>query len=318
MVGQASVRPNDFTISSILTLILAPINPGGENTFTVSNEMVFKNMMSKSTSTTWLVGGALLLSGIAFAVLRGRSDPGVLAEIDELNPDDCIGADEVEQIFDRLFLEMQAVLSQLMQQIQAIQMTGQNIPENQLKSLLRLEMERALTVKQKLIIDEFGIDYECLEQATWEFLEEEGKYPKVKNSVERFQKLWESTTGEPVAGWRPGKVSKKTDEKILAPDRLIVVADKYFTALTECMRGIVEKYKAEGKNLQDYSVQQAVNLDFARMAHETGESALAKEETTLSQFEASIKEHSSNPTVGRALAMFQMRQQEELMAIGSG
>lgn len=249
----------------------------------------------------------------------GSSSTRDLAEIDEVDPDDCITADEVASAFDSLFMQMQGVLSQLMQQIQAIQMSGQQIPEAQIKSLLRAEMERALLAKQKLIVEKFDMDYDCFEEATWEFLEKEDEYPKVKRAVDRFQKLWESTTGEPVAGWRKGRETAKLNaEDLLKPDHLIEVADKYFSALTECMRGIVDTYKSEGKNLQDPAVQQALNLEFAHNASDAGEAALEKEGITLNTFEASIKEHSGNPTVGRALGMLQMRQQQELMSIGQG
>jgi hypothetical protein len=63
---------------------------------------------------------------------------------------------------------MQGVLAQLMQQIQQIQQSGQTIPEGQLKQLLGAEMERAL-VKQGMVIEEFDLSLDCLEEATWEF-----------------------------------------------------------------------------------------------------------------------------------------------------
>jgi hypothetical protein len=265
-----------------------------------------------------MAGSALLVAGLGWRLMSSSPKTKDLAEIDEINTDDCISPEEVEKIFDRLFLEMQAVLSQLMQQIQAIQQSGQSIPEKQLKGLLRAEMERALVVKQQLVVDEFDMDFDCVEEATWEFLEQEDEYPRVKRAVDRFQKLWESTTGEAVVGWRPGKAAKKAvEEKLLPPDELIELAEKYFGALTECMRGIVATYKTEGKNLQEPAVQQALNLDFAQNANDAGEEALKKEGVTMNQFEASIKAHGENPAVGRALGMLQMRQQQELMAMGS-
>jgi hypothetical protein len=74
-------------------------------------------------------------------------------------------------------------------------MSGQVIPEKQLCQLLKAEFECALTIKQKQVLDEFNLEESCLEEATWEFLEDEAKYPKVKMSVERFQKLWENISG---------------------------------------------------------------------------------------------------------------------------
>jgi hypothetical protein len=208
------------------------------------------------------------------------------------------------------------VLSQLMQQIQQIQMTGQMIPEKQLKAIIRSEMERALLIKQKVVLEQFDVDYECLEEATWEFLEKEDEYPKVRKAVERFQKLWENSTGDEVVGWRPGKMSTRAVQETLSAERTIEMADKYFTALTDSMRTLVTRYKAEGRNLQDEMVQQALNMEFAQGASDAGESALTAEGVTLSQFESSVKMHSSNPVVGRSLAMLQMKQQQDLMAIG--
>lgn len=250
-----------------------------------------------------------------FASSKGRN-----AELGEIDEDDVITEEEVVEIFDALFLQMQDILAKIMQQIQALQMAGQNIPEAQLKGLLKIEMERALLDRQTKLLDQFGFDYDCLKDATWEFLEVEDKHPKVKKAVDRLQKLWESTTGEPVAGWRPGKAAQNalSAADLLPPDRLIEVAEKYFSALTECMREIVDRYKDEGKSLQDPMVQQLLNREFAEKANDAGEDAIGIEGISMSIFEGSIKEHSNNPSVGRALGMLQMRQQQELMALGQG
>ena len=135
------------------------------------------------SSSTVILGSALLL---AAAYYSSGSDSKEITEIDD---EELITEDDVCKIFDRLFLEMQQVLGQLSQQIQQIQMSGHQIPENQLRQLLRGEFEKALTVKQKQALDEFDIDESCLEEATWEFLENEEQYPKVKAAVERFQRL---------------------------------------------------------------------------------------------------------------------------------
>jgi hypothetical protein len=282
--------------------------------------------MSTKGSSTLLVAGsaALLVAGIGIlskyqanssSVSSGGASPASTS-LQEVDEEECITENDVAKIFDRLFMEMQAVLSQLMQQIQQIQMTGQMIPEKQLKAIIRSEMERALLLKQKAVLEQFDVDYECLEEATWEFLEKEDEYPKVKKAVDRFQKLWENSTGDEVVGWRPGKMSTRAVQDTLSAERTIEMADKYFTALTDSMRTLVTRYKAEGRNLQDEMVQQALNMEFAQGASDAGESALASEGVTLSQFESSVKMHSSNPVVGRSLAMLQMKQQQDLMAIG--
>ena len=58
--------------------------------------------------------------------------------------------------------------------------------------------------------------------------------------------------------------------------------------------------------------------EFAEKANDAGEEAIESEGIAMSVFEGSIKAHSNNPTVGRALGMLQMRQQQELMALGQG
>lgn len=276
-------------------------------------------MPSSSSSTAVLVAGsaALLVAGIG--MLSQFQQQSTITDIDDMHEDDFITEQEVVKIFDRLFLEMQGVFSQLMQQVQQLQQMGQRIPQKQLEQLIRSEMERALAVKQQTVLDQFDIDYDCLEEATWEFLEDEEKYPKVKRAVEKFQKLWENATGDDVVGWRPGKESgsaSRTPEELLSPEQTVAMAEIYFTALTENMRTLVARFQAEGKNMQDPSVQQELNMEFAAGANDAGEAALAAQNVTMNQFEQSVKSHSSNPTVGRALAMLQMQQQQDLMSIG--
>ena len=256
--------------------------------------------------------------GLVYA-MRGNSHSSGITDIDELGDDvDYITEQDVCKIFDKLFLEIQGVLSQLMQQIQQLQMAGQMIPEAQLKGILREELVRALNVKQQAILEQFDIDYDCLEEATWEFLENEEQYPNVKKSVDRFQKLWENATGEEVAGWRPGKEATRSVENLLGPEETIQMADIYFSSLTSAMRDLVTRYKEEGADMKDPSVQQAMNMEFARSANDYGEAALREQGVTMDQFESSVKANSSNPNVGRALAQLQMKQQQELMAIGAG
>jgi len=251
----------------------------------------------------------------------GGSGAAAITDIDDdlLEEGDYITEDEVCKIFDRLFLEMQGALAQLMQQIQQLQMQGQMIPERQLKGILKNELERTLTIKQTAILDHFDIDYDCLEEATWEFLEkDESPNNKVRKAVERFQKLWENATGEDVVGWRPGKdmSQKSAGADVLSPERTVEVAEIYFEALTDNMRQLVNRYKAEGKNVNEPAVAQQLNMDFARTANDAGEASLAGEDVTLSQFESSVKAHSQNQAVARALAMLQHKQQRDLMALG--
>lgn len=273
-----------------------------------------------SSHSTVLVGSALVLAAAA-AAYQFSSSTSKSTELDEIAEDegDFITADEVVRIFDRLFLEMQAVLAQLSQQVQQIQMSGQHIPEKQLRMLLRGEFERALGIKQNMILQEFDMDEDCLEEATWEFLEKGQEHEKVKKAVERFQKLWENVSGESVVGKRPGQfgeIDEIESTVLLDAQTTVEVAEVYFDALTNAMGDLVQTLKKEGKNLRDPSIAQELQMQFASVANDKGEEALKSMGITQSQFQKSIEANASNPMVGRSLAMLQMKQQQTLMNMG--
>jgi len=273
--------------------------------------------MPSSTSAV-LVGSALLVAAAAATSLYASADTtSTIKDIDEeYDEADLISADEVAKIFDRIFLEMQGVLAQLSQMVQQIQMSGQTIPEQQLRQMLKAEFERALTAKQTMILEEYDIDYDCLEEATWEFMEKEEEYPKVKKSVERFQKLWENVSGESVVGMRPGKAAIQKAFELLSPAKTVEAAEVYFYSLTKAMGGLVEEFKAQGKDLNLPPFAQELHMKFASVANDKGEEALKAMDITLAQFQKSIEANASNPMVGRSLAMLQMKQQQALMAMG--
>lgn len=275
-----------------------------------------------SATSKVLIGSALLAAALAAKSLmssNSSSDSKEIVEIDEMEEGEYITGDDVCKVFDRLFMEMQAVLAQLSHTVQQIQMSGQVIPEKQLRQLLITEYERALTVKQQQALAEADMDYDCFEEATWEFLDKEDEYPNVKKSVERFQKLWENVSGENVVGKRKGdSKEKKPEEKIevLSAERTIEVAEVYFDTLTSAMGDLVKAMKEEGKNLRDPKVAQQLQMEFSSVANDKGEEALKELGVTQLQFQRSIEANASNPSVGRSLAMMQMKQQQALISMG--
>jgi len=276
-----------------------------------------------TSSTKLFIGSALCLAAFAaksYATNKTSSDNQELGEIDDENEDgDFITGDDVCKIFDRLFMEMQAVLAQLSHTVQQIQMSGQVIPEKQLRQLLITEYERALTVKQQQALDEADVDYDCFEEATWEFMEKEEENPKVKKSVERFQKLWENVSGENVVGKRKGVSKEENVEEaieVLSASKTVEVAEIYFDTLTNAMRDLVQGFKKEGKDLRDPAVAQQLQMEFSSMANDQGEEALKELGITQMQFQKSIEANASHPQVGRALAMMQMKQQQALISMG--
>lgn len=276
-----------------------------------------------TTTSKLLMGSAVLVAALAAkSFLSGSSsDSQALVEIDdEEEHGEYITGEDVTKVFDRLFMEMQGVLAQLSHTVQQIQMSGQVIPEQQLRQLLMTEYERALTVKQQQILEEADMDYDCFEEATWEFLEKEDEYPKVKKSVERFQKLWENVSGENVVGKRKGGSNEPPKEQepieILSAAKTIEVAEIYFDALTNAMGELVQTFKAQGKNLRDPSVAQELQMEFSGVANDKGEEALKEVGVSQMQFQKSIEANASNPQVGRSLAMLQMKQQQTLVSMG--
>jgi hypothetical protein len=201
------------------------------------------------------------------------------------------------KIFDRLFLEMQAVIVQLSQQVQQIQTSGQHIPEAQLRKLLTAEFERALLARQAQIYEDHNnVDAECLEQATWEFIANEE--PRVTRAVERFQKLYEGISGQTVVGRRPGVKVETVEAKVLDAQETIEAATVYFDALTSVMKQVGAEFKADGKNLQDPAVANAFQQKFAALANYAGDSALEGIGLTLKDFQASVGEEPTGSSGG--------------------
>jgi len=299
-----------------------------------------KEMTMPSSSTTTLAAiaaGCTLLAYGASRLTAKKSSSArsstttdlALTDLDDdeiiLSEEDCISSDDVVAIFDKLFLTMQQVVLQLSQQVQQIQMSGQMIPEKQLRQLLKAEFERALVACQAQVFEENDVDADCLEEATWEFMEEAEKYPKVKRAVERFQKLYESISGEEVVGWTPskGKNNNSTTgggggaKKELSAEELIKAATLYFETLTEKMVEIAKEYKAAGKDLKDPQVSQQYQMEASSDANDAAEEKLKSEmDIVMSDFRAAVDRHSRVPAVGQTLGMLQIQQQQELMAAG--
>uniref|UniRef100_A0A7S2MPZ7 Uncharacterized protein n=1 Tax=Helicotheca tamesis TaxID=374047 RepID=A0A7S2MPZ7_9STRA len=277
-------------------------------------------------------GSAILLAYASMKMFSSKADLAKtdIGDIDEealegASSEEFITPDDVCKVFDTLFMQMQNVVAQLSQQIQQLQMAGQKIPEDKLHAMLKTEYEHVLTMIQQKVFDENDVDEDCLQEATWEFMADPEKYPKVIKSVERFQKLYERISGEKVVGKRPGDGATATEKSVgtvvkkseeISPEKLLEAAQVFFEAITESMGDLVKKYKAEGKNLQDMSVAQSLQLQFASMADEVGGAALKKMDMTLEDFHGAIEKHKSRPEIGQTLMMLQIKQQQQLIALG--
>jgi hypothetical protein len=276
--------------------------------------------MAQALTSKYAIGGLAVVTALGYAyqqvVLRRQPKSSlVVDEIDDDDDVDYITEQDVVKVFDKLFLEMQNLMSSIAQQLQQMKMMGHEFPESQLRGLLKSELTRNLSVKQQVVLEQYNMDYSCLEEATWEFLEQEHEYPKARRAVERFQQLWSSVTDDDVVGWRPSGVKKQKVE-ILTTAVTIQCAVAYFAALTDAMKTLFAKYKTEGKDMKNQAVLQELNIEFAHMTDDVGEETLASLGATVKQFEASVKAHTDDPEVGRALAELQMQQQRDFANLG--
>eukprot|EP01082_Thalassiosira_pseudonana_P013277 g12071.t1 g12071 contig6:1158850-1159703(+) len=252
--------------------------------------------MPSSTTTLAAVAATatLIVYGAARLTKSTHHAPSSTLDIEDLDPDDCISPDDVVAIFDKLFMQMQQVVLQLSQQVQQIQMSGQVIPEKQLRQLLKSEFDRALGQLQAQVFEDNDVDADCLEEATWEFMEEPEQYPK---------------SGAAGGG---NDVAKKE----LSPEELVKAATLFFETITEKMLEMAQAYKEEGKDLSNPQFAQQYHMEAATDANEVAEAKLKESGVTMSEFRSAIDKHSRIPSIGQAIGMLQMKQQQELMAAG--
>lgn len=278
--------------------------------------------MSSNATILTTVAGVSACSLLLITLFRKRESQQDITKTTDI---DCITPEDVVKVFDTLFLHMQSACAKLSAEIQKIQMSGQMIPEPQLRQILRGEFERGLLTIQSKVFEENNVDECCLEEATWEFMKEGDKYPAVKKAVERFQKLYENVSGESIVGIIPGSEGDLTvakvltdtpEDEILSKEKLGVAAKVYFDALTEAMRTIVKKHAAQGTNLADPALAHQLQMQFAMVANDAGEEALMKEGVSLDSFRKSIDAHKDCPETARNLMFLQMKQQQDLMAMG--
>jgi len=229
---------------------------------------------------------------------------------DNLSDDEIITPDLVCKFFDQLFVQMQSVLANLSQQIAQIQAAGQRIPEDQLKKLLAAEFERGLGIKQQKLLDEMKVDEDCMQEAMEAYLARSEDFPAVQRSVERFRKLYTTVAGDNESS------SSIPDKDLLSASKVVEAAEVYFEGLTGCMRNLVNEFKEDGLDVSDPSVSQKLQNRFAATANDAGDAALKEIGIDADVFKKSLEKHSQDAVVGRALAMLQMKQQQDIVAMG--
>lgn len=289
--------------------------------------------MSDRNNTTFLSIAAITCSILAarsyyYSSKSGKKtskkDCGSKNDTDIDGNIDYITEEDIVKVFDALFIQMQNVISQLGQQIQQLQMMGQDIPQAQLRQVIKGEFERGLEATQGKVFDEHGMDEDCVEEATIEFLAEPEKYPKAKKAVQRFQMLWENVSGEQVTNTFTASskdssaLSNSTASKnSLTKEELLKACKIYFETLTDAMRDIVQSLKDKGANLSDPMVLNQMQMEFASVANDKGEEELRIQVgVTLDVFRSSIEKYGEDPDVTRTLAFLQMKQQQDMASFG--
>jgi hypothetical protein len=240
-----------------------------------------------------------------------------IREIDDTAVDngDYITEEDVTDVFDKLFLEAQNQVGKIMQQLQQLQRMGQSLPEAQVQAVLHNTLTEAIVATQTAVLAGKGIDEDCFEEATWEFVVQL-QNRNVTAAVQRLQRLWQSTTGEPVVGWTPGQSIDQPE--LLSADETILAAQVYYTALTQAIKDVVAQFKNDNRksDLSSPAVQQELNMAIGTVGSKVAEDALLAMHVSQVQFEASVKAHQDNEQVARALTMLSMKQQQELQSIG--
>jgi len=82
------------------------------------------------------------------------------------------------------------------------------------------------------------------------------------------------------------------------------------------MESVVKEFKNDNEDLGDKSTSQKLHMKFASVANDVGEAALEKMGVSLNGFQEAIKAYGQDPQVGQTLAMLQMKQQQDFMALG--
>jgi hypothetical protein len=277
-----------------------------------------------------LAGGAIFMAALAAPFVFPIRKPA---------DDEHITADEVVKVWDRLFLETQQVVASTAQQLQQLLQMGA-IQESQARNIIANAIIDSLPKSQTKVCNEFGVDYDCLEEATWEFVAEGDS--KVQKAVERFQALFANFAGNrDYVGKRPSSMMAQppsngttaargtgtatatggatdldddADDVDISPDDLIRAAQAFFAAATNAARATTQQAKMNGINLQDPSSAAAMVQDLGAVTETLTEEALQEFGLTTASFQAAISSQAQNPKIGRALMIVQ---QEHMMAMQS-
>jgi len=269
-------------------------------------------------NTTFLTlgGSAIALTAASFVYFRRNNidEPKEIEEFEELADDEIITEEDIAKIFDSLFIQIQQVLQQIGMQLTQLERMGHRMPEAQVRQVLISEFERNLVIKQEKVFDDFDVDEACVEEATMEFMSDPEKYPKAKKAVERFQKLWESVSGEKIINNSSSNVGPSKKE--LTQEELIDASKLYFGSLTKAMHETVQNLRDSGASLEDPAIVERIQMEFISDQEKAEREMEVKMGVSLDSFQSSIEKYKDNQEVAQTIARLQSKQHEELANLG--
>mmetsp|Transcript_12796 Transcript_12796/g.26093 ORF Transcript_12796/g.26093 Transcript_12796/m.26093 type:complete len:268 (+) Transcript_12796:11-814(+) len=146
-----------------------------------------------------------------------------------------IEADVVVSIFNELSREMQVNVQKLVQMIQQIAQSGQQIPEAQLQMYVVQEYEKALTTLQEKVFASHSVSEEDVEEAVTYYLSVE--HPGVTNQIKLFKQLYASIGGRPAMS---KSVTMPTDVDL---GKFCDILESYMGSMSSIMGDIVKEHR---------------------------------------------------------------------------
>ena len=296
-------------------------------------------MSSAASSSMFLLAGSAI-------VVAALAAPFVFP-VRKKQDDEFITADEVVKLWDQLYVEAQHIASAMFQQLQQLIQVGA-IPESQAGNFIANAILESLPKLQTKVCNEFGVEYDCWEEATWEFVNEGDV--KVQKAVERFQSLFAHFTGNrEFIGKRPTHQTSTgasttttlpptanstertyptapnvmtemddidTDPTPLSAEELIMAAQAFFNAATMAAKMVTDNAKANGVDLTDPVEARGLVSELGQVTESLTEEALESFGLTTATFQETIAAQAQNPKIGRALMIVQHQHTMALQAMG--
>jgi len=138
-------------------------------------------------SRTVVVPALTALVVVTWAHVYTSCSSGPSSSGDSSTSDPSVDAETVVAVFEALNKEMQSNLTKLVQMVQQIQASGQQIPDAQIQMWVVQEYEKGLTNVQSKVFSDHGVDEDELEEAVKFYLSQPEAYPGVSKVIQMFK-----------------------------------------------------------------------------------------------------------------------------------